>query len=145
MFNIHPNEGVVLFAIVQIILGLCFVAMTFLDNKYKKLKENQTIIQKYLLLLAGVILSIVFIIVDIYLELPESELSSKGMLKSIMGWMGTLGLIITFAIDGTKLDKRVQKSTLFEYLTGKSISYFHLCLVGVGVLFIWLGCDSLFI
>jgi fluoride ion exporter CrcB/FEX len=119
MLSIHPNEGVVFFGIVQIILGLGLVLMTFFQHKYQGFQEAQNKSQKYLLLFAGVIVTAMYLIVDMYLELPTAELSSKVMLKSIIGFMGTVGLFSTFAIEGSRLDKRVQKRTLFTFLTGK--------------------------
>lgn len=143
MLSIHPNEGVILFGIVQIILGLSFIIMSYFDRKYRSLKEHSTHVQKYLLLIAGVILVIIFFIVDSYLGLPDTEMGSKGMLKSVISWMALIGLIYTFAIENSKVDRRLKRATLYTYLTGKRISYFHLCMVAVGVIFIWLGYDSM--
>lgn len=145
MINFHPNEGVILFGIVQIILGLGVIIMTFFDRKYRMLKEAQSKFKKYLFIFAGITLTFVYFIIKMYLQLPETELASKELLWSMMGWMVIVGGIYTFTIDGSKFDKRLQRTTLFTYLTGKKISYGHLCMVAVGVFFIWLGFEGIFI
>ncbi len=143
MLNFHPNEGVVLFGIVQIILGISFIVMSYFDRKMKLLKEPTKRIQNFLLLIAGVILILVFFTVDSYLELPDTEMGSKGLLKSVISWMAVVGLIYSFAIENSKVDKKLKRATLYTYLTENKISYFHLCMVVVGVIFIWLGYDSI--
>ena len=143
MFNFHPNEGVVLFGIVQIILGISFIVMSYFDRKIKLLKEPTKHIQNFLLLIAGVILVVVFFTVDSYLELPDTEMGGKGLLKSVISWMAVVGLIYSFAIENSKVDKKLKRATLYTYLTENKISYFHLCMVVVGVIFIWLGYDSI--
>lgn len=145
MLNIHPNEGVVLLGIVQIILGLSLIVMTFFERKYHEVRGSFNRVQKSLLAIAAVTLVMVFFVVNYYLSLPETELSSKEILRSMIFMMGVVALIYTYAIENTNLDKRIKRMSLYTYLTGKKISYFHVCLVVVGIVFIFLGYESIFI
>ena len=142
---LHPNEGVVLLGIVQIILGLSFIAMTFFDRKSKSHKHDIKPIQKILPALAFGILIFVFFVVSYYLDLPQTEASANGNSGAIVAVMGFIAIIYTFIVEDNKVEKKTKRDTLYTFLTGKKVSYFHMSLVGVGIVFICLGFSRIFI
>lgn len=143
--SLHPNIGVVLLGVVQFILGFVFISTAFIHHKFAPQHEVVGRVKKSLLLIAALILVCVYFVVDYYLDLPETELPTKTLLKTIASVMGVIAIIYSAAIENTAADYKLKRTTLFTYLSGKKISYLHVCLVMVGALFIFLGWDSLFI
>lgn len=142
---LHPNEGVVLLGIVQIILGLSFIAMTFFDRKSKSYKHDIKPVQKIIPAMALGILIFVFFVVSYYLDLPETEPSADGNSGAIVAVMGFTAIMYTFIVEDHKVEKKTKRETLYSFLSGKKVSYFHLSLVAVGVVFICLGFSRIFI
>lgn len=145
MLSLHPNEGVVLLGIVQIILGFVFILMAFIGHKMLPDKDSLTRLQRSLLPVGAIILGVVFLCIQYYLNLPASGNISDNTIKMTISIMGLIAIGLSYFIANLKLERKSKRVTLFTYLAGKKISYFHLCLVAVGVLFVWLGYDSIFI
>lgn len=145
MLSLHPNEGVVLLGIVQIILGFVFILMDFIGHKMLPDKDSLTRLQRSLLPVGAIILGVVFLCIQYYLNLPASGNISDNTIKMTISIMGLIAIGLSYFISNLKLERKSKRVTLFTYLAGKKISYFHLCLVAVGVLFVWLGYDSIFI
>lgn len=145
MLSLHPNEGVVLLGIVQIILGLVFISMAYIDRNFMPSKENLTRFQRSLLVVGAVVLTVAFFSIEYYLSLPEEQVATKATLKISISMMGILAIVYSYFIENTKVDRKLKRMTLYTYLTGKKISYFHLCLVGVGIVFVFLGYESIFV
>lgn len=145
MLSLHPNEGVVLLGIVQIILGFVFILMAFIGHKILSDKDSLTRLQRSLLPFGVIILGVAFLSIQYYLNLPASGNISDNTIKMTISIMGLIAIGLSYFIENLKLERKSKRVTLFTYLAGKKISYFHLCLVAVGVLFVWLGYDSIFI
>jgi hypothetical protein len=142
--NLHHNEGVVLLGIVQIILGFVFIFMAYAGHKILPSKESLTRMQRLLLPVWAMILAVVFLSIQYYLNLPGSGSISDNSIKMTISIMGLISIGLSYFIENLKLERKSKRITLFTFLAGKKISYFHLCLMAVGVLFVWLGYDSIF-